>query len=156
MGSIGQWEQAGQAKQIGDLQEKGGELSAANASQQAAQQALEAQHRKRLIQGADIAQQGALGAYGGSALDVINDISNQSNEEIGRIMSAGSLSSQSALLAGKDAKATAYQQARNNTIGGFTNLLAGSANALTLRSAITPKPFLRANAGSPVKNPLFP
>ncbi len=152
----GSMQQAGQQKALGKLQQAGAGLAGAEGLRQNSQEALDAIHRRRLVEGQAIAQIGANGlTTSGSAADVLNDIGNSGATEVQRILQTGSRTYQGALMSGEGMRISADMQAKQTQMSGFSNLLTGTANTMYLRKLTTPRPFLKPNLGAPAKNPLF-
>lgn len=154
-GMIGGISNAISQSQVGKYEEAGQGLAAANASEQAAQDALVAQRRQRMSSGMAEAQAGALGLNGGSVLDVLNDMGNQSYQETQRILNQGNVQSQGDLLAGQAQAYSANQSAMNSGIGAFGSLIGGTMNSLYLRQMTTPRAFQAPTVNVTPKNPLF-
>jgi hypothetical protein len=155
MDANGQMNQAKQQEQLGKLNQAQQGLQGATALRQGAQEALDAIHRRRILQGAAEAQAGALGNYSGSAVDVVQDISNTGAGEVARINDNADLSFKSYQLAGQGALLSSQMAAKQTRGQAFSTLIGGGANTLYLRAQTTPKPFRKPTLGPVGKNPLF-
>lgn len=155
---------------MGKLQQTENEVAAQNARLDAARQAKEAIHRRRIIEGQATAQASALGTWGGSSIDVLRDIGQQGAQEVSYVLSAGETTARGYQLAGgmslyqaRSGAIEAYNQAGQyraqagqSRIGAFGTLVSGAASTIYLRQQVQPRPFLRPNLGPPPRNPLIP